>query len=163
MITDILDYIGSYDTVRTVCGLNKEELQDSEIALITYRHLLGIALEEISGIYAPSEVEQNLQEIFERPLEATDKMYGYIQIYSIYYVADSLMEAVGLRAYKTMADGKSMISRFSPESAYIGTRKNIKAALDKFRGEINALLGNSTTTLEVVKVITPDVDLVTGA
>lgn len=163
MITDILTYIESYDTVRTVCGLNLEELQDSAIALITYRHQLGIALEEISGIYAPSEVEQNLQEIFEGDLATTDKMYGYIQLYSIYYVADSLMEAVGLRAYKTMADGKSSITRFSPESAYLSARKNIKAVLDKSRGEINALLGNATTTLELVTVITPDLDLVTGA
>lgn len=163
MITDILDYIESYDTVRTVCGLNLEELQDSEIALITYRHQLGIALEEISGVYAPETAEQNLQEIFERPLGSTDKLYGYIQLYSIYFVADSLLEAVGLRAYKTMADGKSTISRFSPESAYEGARKNIKVILDKYRQEIDVLLGNAAATLEVVKVISPDVDLVIGS
>lgn len=162
MITNILDYIVSYDTVRTVCGLNEEELQDSAIALITYKHQLGIALEEISGVYPPITTEENLQEIFERPLDATDKMYGYIQLYSIYFVADSLMEAVGLRAYKTMADGKSSITRFSPESVYQSTRTNIKDTLDKFRQEMDVLLGGSVTELEVVKVITPDVDLVTG-
>lgn len=163
MITNILDYIVSYDTVRTVCGLNKEELQDSEIGLIIYQHQLGIALEDISGVYTPVAEEQNLQEIFERPLEATDKMYGYIQLYSIYVIADSLMEAVGLRAYKTMADGKSSITRFSPESAYEGARVNIKAGLDKSRLGIDVLFGNTVATLEAVKVITPDVDLVTGA
>lgn len=162
MITAILPYVGSYADVRSVCGLNAQELTDTELALVRYVHILGLALDGISGVYTPETESQTLYRIYVRPLVSTDTMYGLIELYSMYIVADAVMESVGLKAYKTLADGKSTLTRFSPESTYLSVRTHIKEMLDGVRADIEELLGETIEDKEYLEVVEPDVDLITG-
>jgi hypothetical protein len=162
MITDILTYIESYEEIRAVTGLNKQELPDATLALMIYRNTLSKALTNRSGIYAPSTTAQTLQEIFEAPLATTDPLYGAIQIFAVYVIANEVMNSVGLRAYKSIADGKSNITRFSPESTYQDTRKSIADALGSAIQEISDLFGDTPTDMTLLLVVTPDIDLVLG-
>lgn len=162
MITDILDYINAYDEIRAVCGLSKEELPDATLALSVYRHRLGLSLRGISGIYAPSTVSENLQEIYERPLATSDPLYAAIQLYSIYMVSDVVIESIGLRSYKIRSEGKASLTRFSPESTFKGVRQGIIDGLNIAKLQITELLGETATTFETIRVVTPSIDLVTG-
>lgn len=161
MIDDILDYISDYENVRAVCGLNSQELPDSTLGLILYTNKLGLKLEDTSGIYTPATEDQNLQEIFER-VDDSSPMYAAVQNYSIYVVADAVMDSAGLRAYKTIADGKSTLTRFSAESTYQDVRQAIKDNLDAAIQSIFTLLGDAEETLSYLSVVSPDVDLVIG-
>ena len=161
MVTDVLDYIEAYDNIRAVCGLNTQELPDATLALAVYRNELSLALLGIEGIYTPSTAAETLETIFDR-LADTDEMYVVIQQYSIYTVADAVLDSIGLRAYKTITDGKSNITRFSPESTYLGTRRSIKDNLNQLLASIYGLLDSAAEQSEYLTVVTPDVDLVVG-
>lgn len=162
MITDILTYIDSYDEIRAITGLNQKELPDTTLALASFRDSLGLELAAVSGIYEGSPDEETLQEIFDR-LATTDPMFSAIRLFSIYAVADKVMESVGLRAYRTIADGKATLTRFSPESTYRDTKGSILDGLDKSRRKIAELLGITVSEVEFLTVVEPDIDLVTGA
>lgn len=162
MITDILTYVDSYENIRSACGLNSMELKDSQLALVLYRNRLNYALTDISGVYAPETESENLVEILARPLAASDPLYGWIQLYAIYSVADAVLDTIGLAAFKTQADGKASLTRFSSESTFRNTRRDVLGALDKSRRKINELLGNSSLELEILKKAEPDIDPITG-
>ncbi len=162
MITGILDYIDNdYGNVRAACGLSAKELKDTELALVLYKNRLNLALNGISGIYAPSTVSQTLQEIFD-PLTDSDPMYSVIQTYSIYVVADCVLNTVGLKAYKTIADGKSHIGRFSPESTYESAVLGVKNMLTQWKQEIDDLLDVTVDQTEILTVVKPAVNVITG-
>jgi len=161
MVDDVLDYIDSYDEVRAVCGLNKQELPDETLALTLYKNKLNLTFLGTVGIYPPATEDENLQTIYDRLPEA-DELYMVIQQLAIYTVADAVLDSVGLRAYKTLADGKSNITRFSPESAYQSVRQAVKENLSEARTSIAALLDEAEEALEYLTVIAPDVDLVVG-
>ena len=163
MVDDILDFVGSYADIRAICGLNSKELTDATLALAVYRNSLTLALNGISGIYTPETEAETLEEIYDRPLSATDLMGPNIELFSLYTVADVVMGSVGLLAYKSMTDGKSNITRFSPESTYLSVRQNIKYTLSQVKLSIDALLGNTAEEQEILVVVEPVVDLVTGA
>jgi len=162
MIDDILDYVDSYDSVRAVCGLSLEELPDEELGLVVYLNYLGLELYNTSGVYSPSAEDQTLIEIFSATAE-TDPMHSAIQLYSIYTVADCVLNTVGLKAYKTMADGKSTLTRFSPEATFMAARASVKEMLSKYSNAINKMLGSDETAAASLTAVKPLVDPVTGA
>ena len=161
MVDDILDYIEAYENVRAICGFNKQELPDATLALSVYRNKLSIVLLSISGIYTPVTEDQDLQQIFDR-LATTDKMYAVIQQLAIYTVADAVLDSVGLRAYKTLTDGKSNLTRFSPESAYTGVRQAVKENISQLLAAIGVLFVQSEDALEYLSLVIPNIDLVVG-
>jgi hypothetical protein len=162
MIDNILDYIDSFDEIRAVTGLNSQELPDATLGLKLYARRLSKTLSETSGIFSPSTVSQTLQEIFDGGLSEDDELYGMIQMLSIYTVADAVMDSVGLRAYKSMADGKSNLTRFSPESTYKDVRQAVKENIDSILQSISTEFGDAAEALNYLSVVSPDVDLVIG-
>lgn len=162
MIADILTYIGSYDDVRTACGLSEQELSDSSLALVTYRHSLGLKLADVSGIYGDASEDQTLQEIFDDDLATDDPMYAAIQLYSIYCTAATVLTTVGLRGYKTITDGKSSLTRFSAEATFQDVQKAVYQNITTLLGTIADLLEDSEEAISYLSVVSPDVDLVLG-
>ena len=161
MVDDIIDYIDSYENIRAVCGLNKEELPDTTLSLVIYRNRLNLVFLGTEGTYPPATEDENLQTMYDR-LATADELHMVIQQLAIYVVADAVMDSVGLRAYKTITDGKSNLTRFSPESTYRDTRRGIKENISQAMTSILALLDEAEEALEYLTVVTPDVDLVLG-
>lgn len=157
---DILDYIGSYDDVRAVLGLNSQELPDTTLALAVYKYRLSVKLREISGTYKTLE-GFNLETILGE-LGDEDELSALIKLFSVYSVADTVLHSIGLRAYKTISDGKSNITRFSPESTYKDTVASVGAALDESRTSIKTLLGIDAVAPQFISVVTPDSDVILG-
>lgn len=161
MITDILEYVDGYDNVRAACGLNSYELTNNELQLVFYSNQLNILMNTISGVYPEGQSSETLEVIFAR-LTSSDIMYLYIQSLAIYAVADYALTSVGLKAFKTQADGKATLTRFSPESTYQDTLRGIKERISYYTGKIYELFGETTTVIDPVAVVTPVEDLVTG-
>ena len=161
MITDILDYVATYADVRAVTGLNSQELPDATLSLVTFRNKLNMALSSIKGIYTPSTDEENLQTIFDR-LADTDEFYWTIQQFAIYVVADAALDAVGLRAFKSFADGKGSMTRFSAEATFQETRINIKSNLTQLLSNITGFFDQTEEDMNYLLVVSPDIDLVLG-
>lgn len=161
MIDDVLDYIDSYENVRAACGLNHKELPDETLALSLYKNKLNLVFVGTEGTYPPATEDEDLQTVYDR-LSADDEMRIVIQQLAIYTVADAVLDSVGLRAYKTQADGKANLTRFSAESTYTGTRKAIKENISQARTSIMALFDEAEDALEYFSVVSPDVDLVVG-
>jgi len=161
MVDDILDYIEAYDNIRAVCGLNKQELPDATLGLAVYRNKLSVTLLNISGEYAPATVDQNLETIFNR-LPSTDEMYVVIQQLAIYTVADAVLDSVGLRAYKSLIDGKANITRFSSEATYMGVRQAVKENISQVLANLVGLFDQVGALQEYVAVVSPNIDLVIG-
>lgn len=161
MVDDILDYIDSYENIRAVCGLNHKELPDETLALAIYKNKLNLAFVGVEGTYPLATEDEDLQTVYDR-LDPDDEMRIVIQQLAIYTVADAVLDSVGLRAYKTMADGKSNLTRFSAESTYTGTRKAVKENISQARTSIAALFDEAETALEYFSVVSPGVDLVIG-
>ena len=163
MLTEILYYIGEdYSNIRTLCGLNEEELTDTELSLTIYKDYLALALNETSGIYSPSLVEQTLDEMFDT-LNETDPMRSAIGLFSIYTVADCVMGSIGLRAYKTMADGKATLTRFSAESSYQESRKHVQDMLRRYLSAIKEMLEVDIEDVPEITAVAPTIDPVTGS
>lgn len=162
MVYNILDYIGAYDNVRAACGLSSEELSDEELALSIYRNSLSMALGSVSGVYAPSgATTQTLDDIF-TSLADTDEMWMLIQQYSIFLVASTALTSVGLKAYKTMSDGKSTLTRFSPESTYLSARQSVSSVLHSLTSRIGDLIGISVVEPLFIAAVPPSPDRVVG-
>ena len=163
MITNILTYIGSYDNVRAACGLDLLELPDATLALAIFKHKLGLKLESVSGPYPTSAENKTLQELFDdEEMADTDPMYAAIQLYAIYTTADAVLDAVGMRAYKTLSDGKSLKTRFSPESTFKDTKMAIRENISYALATIHGLFDETEANANYLSVVSPSVDLVVG-
>lgn len=164
MISDILDYIGTYADVRALLSLNNQELPDADLALDLYRIRLNMKLTAISGVYPADYAEgaRNLVELHDA-LDDEDSMKNYIRLYAVYSVASQVLQSVGLRAYKTLSDGKATMTRFSPESVYKDTVTSVNSGLDELAQVIGTLFGETATDLELLRVVVPAIDLVEGA
>lgn len=161
MINSILTYIDSYDTVRAVCGLNRQELPDETLGLVIYRNHLSKILNSISGTYPEGGDEQNLQEIFEALTTSDDDLRGAIENLSVYIVAELVMRSVGLRAYKSQTDGKANITRFSAESAYLMAQRGIQESLTQYIKDVKELVGIVIETEVYLQAIKAAEDIVT--
>jgi hypothetical protein len=163
VIDSILPYVGSYDNVRAAVGLDTDELPDSTLELQLYTAVLDLALNDKGGVYAPSTDYRTLQEIFDSLNDDDDPLYGPIQLYSIYTVAQAVANNLPMTAYKTKSDGKSVLTRFSAEDTYIAVMKTVNANVAKFLAAIFAILGEPVPVMPTVKRVEPTIDLVTGA
>lgn len=161
MVDDILTYIGTYDEIRAICGLNSKELKNETLSLTFYQFKLSQRLQGVTGDYPEGTGDENLEQIFAR-IEASDEMHYAIKLYSIYAVSDAVMESIGLRAFKVQSDGKSNLTRFSPESTYRSVRTAIKQGLSSSRRKIGELLGETVTDLDPMLAVPPLIDPVTG-
>jgi hypothetical protein len=161
MVDDVLDYIDSYENIRAVCGLNNQELPDATLALVIYKNKLNLAFAGVKGVYPPSVEDEDLQTVYDR-LAVEDEMHIVIQQLAIYVIADAVLDSVGLRAYKAIADGKATLTRFSAESSYLETRRTVKENISQARTSIAALFDEAEDALEYFSVVSPDVDLVVG-
>jgi len=165
MITDILPYVESYANIRLALGVDEMEVTDEQLQSSVLAYRLSEALNDESGVY-PSDygTEETLQQIYDRLYStAPDEMTMQISLYSVYVVADEVAKSLGLLAQKTTSDGKSTATRFSPESTYLGTQRNIKRSLETALNKIRYYLGKSVDlTIPQLRSVKPAVDLVTG-
>jgi len=163
MISDILDYIGSYDDIRALLGLPIDELNDDVLALTVYKNYLGLALNGITGTYPLLDPagDRTLIEIF-AAIEDTDPMYSVIQMFATYTVADCIAGNLPMIGIKTKTDGKSVVTRHSPESVYLHTINNIREGLSKYVGMIKDLFEVTVEEIDLMTTAAPVVDPVTG-
>jgi hypothetical protein len=61
-----------------------------------------------------------------------------------------------------LTDGKSNLTRFSPESAYTGVRQAVKENISQLLAAIGVLFVQSEDALEYLSVVIPNIDLVVG-
>jgi hypothetical protein len=175
VIYDVLDYVGSYDDVRAVLGLPRDELADSTLALTIYKNQLDLALGAIKGVYAPAPApvitdERPILDIFD-DIGDDDPMYGAVQMYAVHVMADSIATTLPMIGVKTKSDGKSTVTRFSAESTWLATQSKIRVALSTYRQRIYDLFDKATTTPTTtavidnpyISVVKPLRDPVTGA
>lgn len=163
MISDILEYVETYADVRAVLGLPVDELKDEVLALLVYRNYLGLALTDITGTYPLLDPagERTLIDIF-AAIETTDPMYSAIQMFSVYTVADCVAGNLPMIGVKTKSDGKSVVTRHSPESVYMQTITSIREGLTKYNGLIKDLFGLEIDEIDLMVTAAPAVDPVTG-
>lgn len=161
MISNILPYVNSYDDVRAVLGVPDEELEDKVLGLAIYRNTLGLALNRIVGEYPADAGDRTLIEIFEA-LDVADPMYIQIQMFSTYYVADTVAGNLPMIGVKTKADGKSTVTRHSAESTYLTTKAAIKDKLAQYALNIRELFTATPTETQELYAIAPTIDVVTG-
>lgn len=156
MSDDILKYIESYQDVRALTGLNKEELPDDVIGLSVYRIPLIMSLKSIKYD------DTNLFDEFDS-LESDSSLKLTTQLYSCNFVAWHILQAVGLRSYKVIADGKASLTRFSPESTYKSVMKNVQAGMNEAKASILGLVGIAQEdNPEQLVIASPSTDMVTG-
>ncbi len=163
MISDILDYVESYDDVRAVLGLPSDELKDDVLALTIYKNYLGLALNSITGTYPLLDPagDRTLIEIF-AAIDDTDPMYSVIQMFSTYTVADCIAGNLPMIGVKTKSDGKSVATRHSPESVYLHTIATIKEELNKYITLIKELLEVTVDEIDLMTTAAPVIDPITG-
>lgn len=162
MISEILDYVDSYDAVRAVLGVPAEELPDTVLSLDVYKYKLNLVLTGVTGTYPSGDPagERDLVAIHEA-IDSEDAMYGLIHLFSVYSVADTAANSLPMFAYKTKADGKSTLTRHSAESVYQDTRAAIKDALSGYVDDIRALFDETYTEADLITAVAPAVDIVT--
>lgn len=162
MISGILNYVNSYADVRAVLGVADEELSDETLGLMVYRNYLNNVLTGIYGTYPTETVEgvRDLTALF-TALDNTDEMYGLIQLLSVYVVADCVAGNLPMIGVKTKTEGKSVITRHSPESVYQDTRKAIKENLGMYVASIKDLFDEDVTGSSFILAVGPTTDIVT--
>jgi hypothetical protein len=166
MITDILEYVTSYDDVRAVLGLPSDELNDETLGLKIYLNSLNIALTRVVGTY-PTDYgsTRTLVELYEalKDGDPLDEIVPIIQMYAIYSVANTVANTLPMIGVKTKSDGKSVVTRHSAESVYLDTHKSIKEALRTYSAMLRDKFGEGVTDVESLTVVTPALDVVTNS
>ena len=165
---DILNYT-SYDEVRQVIGLSTDELPDTELAAEMYGNSLQLKLREVTlPTIAPGPGPLDtrfmiINEIVEDYRTADEqKLYNLTRLYSTYVVAYDASMSLGMRAPKMVSDGKRSLTRFSPESTYLETARNISSMLDDLKQQIEKIASGVIVTLPLMTAITPIFDPVTN-
>ena len=158
----------TYADIRAILGVAEEEITDNVVGLTVYAIGLNLALESVLGTLAPDTEERDLAEhhvyidALSSPTDDQTKLLETIEIYATYIVADLLADSLPMSAPKTQTDGKSSLTRFSSQDTYNSVRANIKYGLAKYYAIINELFGVTPASAEYLKVVEPDVDVVTG-
>ena len=152
MIERVLDYIDDYENIRALTGLDIYELQDTTIELLVYKSALFSAMNSIQN------GEGTLFEQFEI---LDDPIKILVKDFACHVVAERVLTTVGLTAIKTKTDGKSSTTRFSPESAYLATLKEVRIRLTGLRDQVYAALGIAPGTTIAMLRTSPGTDRVT--
>lgn len=152
----------SYDEVRISLGLSPKELSDTSLGLEMFFNSLNNLL---LGVALPAAYDSDVVTVFAalpstNRTEAQVRFYNTVRLLATYKVAYDVAVALPGIMLRTVSDGKRSMSRFSPESAY----KDIVAALGaKVNSMVSELEGaNRAMDVDLLKIITPSIDRVTG-
>jgi hypothetical protein len=106
----ITDYT-SYAEVRSILGVNDEEVPDEELALPIWSMLLDDKLSAVSDSVATNVTA--IEAIPEAERTAAQKKFlATSSMYAAYATAQELLIALPMFAYKKLTDGKAEVERF---------------------------------------------------
>lgn len=161
----------SYAEIRQVVGLSVKELPDAELAVEMYNNVLQLKLQEVvlptaapgpgpldSRFLAVAALAENAR------TTAEQKLYNLTRLYSTYVVAYEVSMSLSSRTPKTISDGKHTLVRFSPESVYLTTAKNVAEQVKDLRQKIEAIaeVTDEIVTLPLLTAIKPAFNVVTN-
>jgi len=159
----------SYAEIRQVVGLSVKELPDTELAVELYNNVLQLKLQEVvlpSATPGPGPLDARFLVIAalaeNARTTAEQKLYNLTRLYSTYVVAYEVSMSLSTRTPKTIADGKHTLVRFSPESVYQDTAKNISKQVEDLRQKIEAISDDTTVLImPLMTAIKPAYNVVT--
>lgn len=158
----------SYDEVRAVLGVSSTEIPDKQLSLAIYGDLLWMQMNfvELSGFSGTLPAEYaTVKAIAEASRTTTQQLlYTTTRAFATYAVAFEVAQSLSMSAPKAQADGKRSLTRFSDQSTFRDTVKAITDRLSSLKHELKNIgaVAVETSTLSLLSVITPDVDVVTN-
>ncbi len=161
MVRDITDYT-EYGAVRTVLGLDIEDLTDAELgsdffALSLQNDLLAILpTTAVGGINATVFAKFETLVIQTTKTTAEQILFDTIQFLCPFLVARAVLPSILMRAKKSETDGKAAYSRFTLDSTF---SDNLEARIQSIITAINGG-GSIAGVLPVFTVGPPANDIV---
>lgn len=155
----------TYDEIRAVLGLDSEELTDTELSLEMFENGLSLA---ISDIKLPESYTDSLDVVFEalpdtnRTVEQ-QRLYDLTRLFATYQVAYDVAVSLPGRMMKSISDGKSVRTRFSPESVYQSIVKRIQEKLAMAKVALQNIGSATVTGFDYFYAVPPGVDRVTNS
>lgn len=162
--------ISTYTTpanIRSVLGVDDDELPDATVLLAVYEDALTLALttvyqqdpsQDVEALYTTASVGTTKQE----------KLFcAALRQFVTYYVASRLCSSLPLFTTQAVGDSKDSMERFAT-NPYRDTITSVKTNLNESRGNLVTLMGAllaSSTPVVVSRpyfsVVAPDRDMVT--
>lgn len=144
---DVLDY-ASYDSIRSLLGVNSTELKDDTVALEVYANGLLMDFEAISFKLVPKYAEVEAIEEASRTAEQR-RFYMTARSFAAYSIAKQLCTSLPLFAPKEISDSKTLVGRFAA-NPYKDTIENVEEQFDIIRLRLVAAFNVLDTTSAVV-------------
>lgn len=141
------EYI-TYAEVRSILGVESEELEDSVLALDLYSSSLLAEIEDVgTGIPAQFVIVAAIE-----PASRTDaqrRFYDATRNFAAYSVANQLSTSLPMFGPKEISDSKALVSRFT-DSPFRDTISNVAKQLSVWRTRLSNAYTDLQSTVSVV-------------
>ena len=150
------------ESVRAVCGISEDEIEDGTLNLEVYELMLERDLREVR-----STLPEDYALWQSSPTEAQARVLKAVRLFAAHSVARNLSAALPLLAPKDIGDGKATTSRFA-DAPYLEVIRRVEAEFARARANLEEALegvsvsGNTTAARTLFAVSTPSYDPVTG-
>lgn len=165
MTVDVTDFT-SYDEVRIIIGLSKDELPDATLALELFANSLEQALDSVTlptVAPGPGPLKTAFLAIpVSGRTAAQQSLYNMTRLYSAYVCAHTLCVSLPMHTAKIIADGKRSLTRFSPEAVFKDTVTAITAKVAELRSSIENINTTEVESLIYLTAVKPAVDITVG-
>ncbi len=163
----VLTDFTSYDEIRSLLGVNDDELSDNVLGLNLYlfafygeaKDIGGSAVGDFLTIKAVAEGSRTPEQ---------QEFFQTFLVFSSYAVAKELIPSLPLFSPKNITDGKAGLSRYS-ESPYRDTIESILLGLSRYKEEAKTayaatggIAGASLPVISLFLPSSPNYDPVTG-
>jgi hypothetical protein len=163
LITDFT----TYDEVRSVLGINSDELEDNTIALPLYQRMLEVEINAInSGIITQYVTIAAITPASSRTT-IQQALYDAVQLFAVYSTARQLGTSLPMFGPKEISDSKTLVARFTNDP-YKVTLDKVETLYGRVRDNLQEAYANlSSSTLTSASrtyfsVASPSTDPVTG-
>ena len=161
----ILDYT-TYDDVRAVLGVEEDELENETLGLQIYASGLESDLYDLNPSFTVLYTDIKVKDEATRT-DIEKRVLSLSTAFATFSVAKQLSYSLSMFAPRSIADGKSTLTRFSGEpyqdvidyvnSQYMLARSRLQAALDELLTQTRA-----SAAASIFFAVSPNYDPVTG-